>query len=221
MAWVAMGQEEESENLLAVVAMLNNADLQRDDWQGKRYGHEDAVRLRRMVLAWQAHSSPDVRRMQLTREDRATLERFTTGLRISTQPDGSLEVSPVGAHGWDEAAFQFTRFLGNQQRYRLGGPCPGDCGRWFIRKTRRGTFCSRQCAGNAVAARKRQSTREKKIERATKAIANYPKRPKRFQHLGWKEYVSQAEPKISKRFLTLAVRTGELSEPKGETHGKD
>jgi hypothetical protein len=62
-------------------------------------------------------------------------------------------------------------------------------------------------------ARKRDKDYKKKNDKAAAAIKNYPTRPVRFSQLIWQEYVIEAEPSISRKFLTMAVKGGRLTPP--------
>ena len=200
MAYVAMTREEETENLRETIAMLNDTSERLDDWKGKNWSHDDAVWLRRMVL---------IRRREgkFRPEDRARLEKFTEKIRVSF--DGNL----IDYYTGDTAAMNFVRLIRNSREALLREPCL-KCEEWYISKTHGKTdFCSRPCAGSAMQARKRKRESDRKLKKAEAAIKNYPARPTRFAEMDWKQYVSKATG-ISKKFLTVAVRNGELLPPK-------
>jgi hypothetical protein len=201
MAYVAMTAEEEADNLRETVVMLNDASERRDDWKGKNWSHDDAVWLRRMV---RAHRGLDGK---IQAKDRERLAKFIE--RIGIMADGTVADFYAG----DIAAMSFWRLRGNSQQSRLRVPCR-TCDRWYVSKTNRETdFCSRACAGSAAHAAKRKREHDRKIKKARAAIGNYPGRPARFAEMDWKQFVSKAE-QLSKKFLTVAVRNGELLPPR-------
>jgi hypothetical protein len=214
MAYVAMTPSEEKENLEKTLVMLNDNSPRLNDWQGKNWGYDDAVRMRRMVRAWIAAGSAEegrnLLRIKLEPNDRQLLEKFTQRISVTTEPNGRLLV--IDFYGPDTAAMNFTRLIRNSQQWRLREPCL-TCHDWYIAKTNREErdYCSRKCAGNAVSARKRKREHDRRIEKARMAIQNYLVRPIRVSN-DWKQYVSRTT-KISKRFLTIAVRKGELVQP--------
>ncbi len=209
MAYVAMTPAEEAENLRETVAMLNDASVPRDDWRGKNWSHDDAVRLRRMVRAWTA-AGRDLSKARFERKDRQCLEKFTQRIRTTTEPNGRLLV--IDFYGRDIAAMYFARLIRNSRQALLREPCR-TCDSWYVSKTNRETdFCSRACAGSAAQAAKRKREHDRKIKKARAAIENYPGRPMRFAEMDWKQFVSKATG-ISKKFLTAAVRNGEVLPP--------
>jgi hypothetical protein len=223
---IIMTPDQETENLSAVVAMLNDFRGREFDWDGtRRYGAVDAVKLRRLATAWTEtlddpdRLSTDIQRMKLSRKDRDDLERFTKQIKVRVGLDGALVLVDYEPHPWDEAALQFTRLLRNPQRIRLGGPCRGrtrgeDCGKWFLKKTaRQAIFCCRKCAGNAAKAYERKRIREQMLKRAKKAIEDYPTRANCWRDLNWKDYAVKAKYRLSKKFLTQAVNRGWLAPP--------
>jgi len=223
---VTLTPHEEQENLKLLVAMLNDRRVAPKD---RNYRQEDAVKLRRLVNAWRAMMDNNGNRqsiddMKLDRKDRADLQRFPKGLQMTLEWDGTLRIHDGYPHPFDPALIHFVRFLYNHQKNLLGGPCAGirkrtKCGVWFIKSDPKREFCSHRCAATARKARQRKAIHEKRIEKALKAIGNYPGRPARFKNMDWRQYVNQATG-LSKRFLTMAIEQGELIEPKGEHHGK-
>ncbi len=210
MAYVAMTAADEAENLRETVAMLNDASESLKDWQGKDWSYDDAVRLRRMVRAW-IDAGRALGKTRFERKDRQRLEKFTQGIRVTTEPNGRLLV--IDFYGGDTAAMNFARLIRNSRRALLREPCR-TCDSWYLSKTNRETdFCSRACAGSAAHAAKRKREHDRKIKKARAAIENYPGRPARFAEMDWKQFVSKAE-QLSKKFLTVAVRNGELLPPK-------
>jgi len=210
MAYVTMTPAEEAENLRATVAMLNDTSGSGKDWQGKNWLDNDAVRLRRLVRAWiDAGRVPSKARFE--RMDRQRLEQFTKRIRVTTETTGRLLV--IDFYGRDTAAMNFARLSRNSRQALLRPPCL-TCKRWYVSKTNRKTdFCSRACAGSAAQAAKRKREHDRKIKKARAAIDNYLGRPARFAEMDWKQFVSKAE-RLSKKFLTVAVRNGELLPPK-------
>lgn len=158
-------------------------------------------------------------------KDLADVEHFyqeMQGRGLYVDRDGNFTVLDDYPQPYDPALIQFTRFRRNSQRWRLADPCQ-HCGRSFLKRTRRETrmFCSRQCAAAAAQAARRERKREEKLKRARQllkrarqALRNYKASPPKFRKLDWKEYVTQAEPSISKKFLTMAVEKGDLKPPK-------
>ena len=124
-----------------------------------------------------------------------------------------ISLSPTGPNFRDIVAFYFVRLIVYAWD-RLGGPCP-KCEKWFAIKGRRRndrTFCSRRCAANIAKENERKRIYDDKIEEALQAMANYANRPARFKDLDWKDFVV--------RFLTLAVRKEDLTEPEGGSHAR-
>lgn len=206
MAYVAMTAAEEAENLRETLAVLNDTGEPNDDWKGKNWSHDDAEWLRRMVRALRGKG-----RIRLP--DRERLEKFTKRIRVRTERDGSLSV--IDYYDPDTAAMHFTRLIRNSRQALLRGPCLWlKCKKWYISKTNMKTdFCSRACAGNAMSARRNKRERDRKIEKARAALEKYEARS--FfagMDLDWKRYVSKVTG-ISKKFLTEAVRDGELLPP--------
>lgn len=213
--------DEEQENLIESVALANDYAGYEATWKNKRYGPEEADRFRHFLLAlreWRETDSRNVSWMKLEQRDREALEKYTQRIRVTVERNGTFSI--VDPTPWNEALFQFIRLLNNSQLALLGGPCLNrkkhkNRDFWFIRATRRPSlFCSRHCAGDATKANERERDRKRKIEKAQRAIKNYPKRPARYEKLSWQEYVTKAEPSISKRFLTMVVQGGYLSPPK-------
>ena len=238
MAKVVLTPSEEAANLKAIVVVLNDTSGRVHDWSGKGYGSSDAEKLRRLIRAWRAmmkatKGRQSIDKMSLSPEDRADLDRFVSGIQTHLEPDGTLSVIETYPHPYDLASILFVQFLRNGQRSLLGGPCPGiirrrvhrrldsdQCGRWFIKRDWKQEFHDHRCAATARQARKRESDHDRDIERAKRAIRNYADRPARFRDMDWKTFVYQdSDGRISKRFLTLAVRIGELSEPNGSGVG--
>jgi hypothetical protein len=237
-----MTKTEEIENLRQAVAILNDPATSRmDDWKSKNWGFHDATWFRRMVGNWIAAGRrpgkflqekivplenipakgatiAEARRLlrfvkrrrfiaaKVERNpDRERLDRYNERVQINVE-DGSL----TDYYG-DTVARVFTQLLRNG-RNALLRECL-NCKAWFVAPSTRRNYCTWKCADKEVHARWRKDERNEKIAEARKAIKNYPRRPRRFQHLDWKEYVERATD-ISKRFLTVAVRNGELSPPK-------
>jgi hypothetical protein len=216
MAYVAMSETEEAENLSQTVTMLNDKSTTRlEDWRNKNWSYNDAVWLRRMVRDWidagrglgRIHLEPKER-------DRERLEKFTERIRVTI--DGSV----FDFYDRDTAAKNFTRLIRNSRQSLLREPCL-NCGLWYVAKTEKKTdYCSHKCAGNAAHAAKRKREHDRKREKAQKAIGTYLDRPPRFAKMNWKQYVSEATG-VSKKFLTVAVRNGELMEPDPIPHREE
>ena len=180
-----MAPAEEDENLAVVVAMLNDDSGSEQDWQGKSYGHDDVVTLRRLVRAWQDavrtsdDSMPLIWKLALSSEDRSRLESFTKSLQVYFSLDLIMRVHDASPTPYDPAAIQFTRLIRNSQNWRLCSPCPGVtndevCGRWFLRKDRHERkFCQRKCAANAAKADERARSHKAALKRVANAIADY------------------------------------------------
>lgn len=231
MARIVMEPIEEEYNLRKIVSMLNDDEgpemiYDAKGQRRKNYEPRHVVRLRRLVRAWSdmmlalRDSGPDITKMKLTRKDREELEHFTKNLQVRHERDGSRYLVDYYPSPEDEALVQFTRLLNNSQRDRLGGPCPNirkgnkPCNKWFIKKTKReAVFCSTRCAGNAMQARKRKRVREEMIKRAQEAINEYPKRAACWKELDWKTFAVEAGFRVSKKFLTECVGSGELTAP--------
>lgn len=213
MAHIVMTPEEEAENLRETLAMLNDSARRLHDWQGKNYGYEDAVWLRRLVLAWK-EAGHTIRQMKMRKRDRDRLRKYVETIHVTAQMDGELRI--VDFYSGDAAAMNFTRLVRNSQKAKLGGPC-GQCERWYVSKTQRETkYCSRKCAANAAKAKERRRKRDELMEDVRQATRNYDKRPTRFAEMPWKEFVTKAVPGVSKKLLTVAIQKGELRPPKKE-----
>jgi exoribonuclease R len=222
--------EEERENLEHSIALANDyseaAELYKDGVPKTRvFSPETPVQFRRMLRAleeWDKSGSRNIHDLKLSREDRAGLSKYTKQISMGVNPNGTYFVRDF-ASPWNEALYQFVRLLNNSQRVYLDGPClnrkkHGDRDHWYLKKTKRRTvFCTPPCAGDATQARRRERGYERKIAKASAAIRNYPKRPARFSKLSWQEYVIKAEDSISKKFLTMAVKSGRLTPPKSAT----
>lgn len=236
MPTMTLTPEEERDNLERCVALANDyrgtSELYDGDGAAKTrvFSPEEPVQFRRMLHAlqdWLCKGTRDLRTMNLEPTDRTALGKYIgTQLRARVEINGSFSVRDYPSP-WNEALLQFTRLLNNSQRALLGGPCRnrkkhGDRDHWYLKKTNRpSVFCSRLCAGDATKANERERNYKKKIERANKAIGNYPTRPARFSKLNWQEYVVEdsrpargQKPTISKKFLTMAVKAGNLHPPK-------
>jgi len=206
MAYVAMTQMEESENLATVCRILNDPSERLQDWKEKNWGYDDAMWLRRIVRAWMP--THDLRKLET--KDRVRLVKFTEKIHVTMEPNGRLLI--VNFYGQDTPAMVFAQLLRNSKNNRLREPC-AKCNRWYTSQDDRAerSYCSRRCAGSYMHARKRKRDHERKLKKAQKAFNNYPNRPIRVSN-DWKQYVSKATG-ISKKFLTVAVRNGELMEP--------
>jgi hypothetical protein len=210
-----MTPAEEAKNLKETAAMLNDSSGTVEDWQGKNYGREDAIRLRRLVLAWK-EAGRDWRDMKVSAEDRARVDNFIADIRVRLEWDGALSLIDyyTRSHPFDAAAMNFSRLIHNSQRARLGGPCL-QCGTWYASKTKRETlYCSRKCAGNAAKAQQRKRDHDRLLGKVRKALGNYETRPARFAEMSWKDFVIKAVNRVSKKFLTTAVSKGEILPPK-------
>jgi hypothetical protein len=206
MAYVAMTAAEEAENLRETEAMLNDASTTRlEDWRGKNWSYVDAVWLRHMVRDW----IDDGRRLgKIKPRDRERLEKFTARNRVTI--DGGV----IDFYDRDTAAMNFARLIRNSKRGRLREPCL-TCHSWYVadddREERK--YCSRKCAGSAAQAAKRKRENDRKVKRAQAAIEKYTARPLfAGMDLDWKRYVSKVTG-VSKKFLTVAIRAGELVAP--------
>jgi len=224
-------REEERDNLERSIALANDyreaAQLYRKDGAPKTrvFDIETPIQFRRILRAlqeWDESERHHILNLKLSPEDRAALRNYTKDITMGVSPDGTYYVRDC-VTPWNEALYQFVRLLNNSQRAYLGGPCLNpkrhkDRDHWYLKKTkRRSVFCSRYCARDAMQARKRNRDYNEKIDKAAAAIKNYLKRPARFSKLSWQEYVIEAEPSISKKFLTLAVKAGRLTPPKDLT----
>lgn len=209
-----MSAAEEVKNLKDAAAMLNDATGALQDWRGKNYGSEDAVRLRRLVRAWR-DSGGNIGKMQIDQQDRNRLESFIENIGFRLESDGLNLTDYYPKTGrYDAAAMNFTRLIGNSQRTRLGGPCR-HCGKWYVSKTQRETlFCSRKCAANAAKAAERKRRHDGLLRQVGKAIRNYQTRSPRFAEMEWKEFVTKAVYGVSKKWLTMATKNGEIVPPK-------
>ncbi len=232
---IVLTPEEERENLERSVALANDysetAELYDKDGVPKKrvFSSEEPVQFRRMLHAlqtWLESGSRHIGDIKLDRSDRTKLEKHMKQSHPYVLQNGTLMLRDHPSP-WNEAIYQFTQLLNNSQRDLVGGPCRnrkqhGDRDHWYVKKTHRpSVFCSPHCAGDATKANERQRKYNKKIEKAEKAIGNYSTRPARFRQLTWQEYVIEdsrpargQKPTISKKFLTMAVKSGRLTPPK-------
>jgi len=237
MPTMTLTPEEERENLERSIALANDYSAELYDGEGAPktlvFDPETPVQFRRMLralLEWDKSGSRNIQDLRLSREDRADLRKYTQQISMGVSPNGSYYVRDFPSPRWNEALHQFVRLLNNRQRAYLDGPCVNRKrheGRdhWYLKKTKRWTeFCSKYCAGDATQANRRGKNYQKKIEKAAAAIRNYPTRPPRFRALTWQEYVIEdsrpargKKPSISKKFLTMAVKSGRLIPPKVST----
>jgi hypothetical protein len=241
---MTLSPEEERGNLEQSVALANDyseaAELYDKDGVPKKrvFEPETPIQFRRMLRAlqeWDERCSQNIltasrniqMELKLSPDDRAALSKYIPQIGTRVSPNGTFYVLDYPSP-WNEALYQFVRLLNNSQRALVGGPCRNlkkheDRDHWFIRKTRRpSVFCSPQCAGDATKANERQRAYENKINKAAAAMRNYAKRPARFKELSWQEFVMEdsrpgpkRKPSISKKFLTMAVKSARLTPPKG------
>jgi hypothetical protein len=228
---VMLTPEEERKNLAHSVALANDhrewADLYDEDGPKSGVYHpETPVQFRRMLRAlqaWDASGSRNILDLKLAPEDRADLRKYTAEITVGVQPNGTYYVRDFYPPSGNQAVLQFQRLLNNSQRGYLQGPCGNrkrhdDHDYWYLTKTKhRSEFCSTRCSGDARQARKRENDYKRKIAKAEAAIKNYSTRHARYSKLTWQEYVIKAEPSISKKFLTVAVKDGRLTPPKDLT----
>jgi hypothetical protein len=115
---------------------------------------------------------------------------------------------------YEEAARFFLLLITNPYANRLAGPC-ARCGNYYLKKrASQKVYCSRRC-GNATTATVR--TREQRIQnhadklrRSTAAIQKYMRTR---TNLDWKQWIARKEPDITPKFLTRAVKRGDLKPP--------
>ena len=108
-----------------------------------------------------------------------------------------------------------TVLVNHPQQDKLAGPCPR-CGRYFIKRTsKQKVYCSRNCGTGSTAAiatrKRRQQEHAEKLHRAEKSATRWSMAPRR---KGWKEWTNAEHPDITPKWLTRAVRRGELKEPR-------
>ncbi len=211
-----MPWEDPKRGLADIVAALNKG--RRFD---TRFTSNTHAKLLRLVRAW-LDSGPDLLKMKV-RDDDFDLSEQWKAWRTDIAPAGPrayISLSPTGENFRDVVAFYFVRLILNPQCERLG-LCP-KCQAWFVRKTARASiYCSRRCAGNAAKTAERVRLHAEMLLHAEKAIRNYRTRPMRFRDLSWKQWVVQAEPRLSKDWITRAVTRGELVAPQEESlHGE-
>ncbi len=107
----------------------------------------------------------------------------------------------------------FLNFLINPDNEKLGGPCR-NCDKYYVKNTKRQmVYCCKRCGlkhtSRIAVQKKRQKERLEKLREARKSAAKWKITRTR---LSWKEWVCSATT-ISKKFLTEAVKKGELVEP--------
>jgi hypothetical protein len=196
--------DSEKEALKDFVAVLNT--------QSKEV---DVRTLRRLLQQWRDSGKNTNKLFALEpRLRRVGMQSYVTGTEspraelISTPHLDSKD--PISV-----AEGRFLSFLLNTHNESLGGPC-AECGEYFIKQTRRKevVYCSQRC-GRRVSSRlanrnRRQSERKEQLQLVKQSIEGW-KRSK--SKLDWKEWVSR-EKKFSKNWMTRAMKSGEISEPK-------
>lgn len=121
---------------------------------------------------------------------------------------------------WDLAVNLFLKLVRDPECEKFGGPCQrSGCGKYFVRAgAKPKKYCSTDCASAASAKRstkqKRAQEHREKIERTKKLIDRL--KPK--QRETWKQYVHEADPEISIKFLTRAINNGEIQPPERKEH---
>src|SRR5580698_7592021 len=182
--------------------------------------------LRRFVEAWR-RSGPDVNKLlnanPMVRRYAQEFRTFfipthgpTARLAFLAAPEYSPQASPV-----EVALGLFLHFLINPYNEKLRGPCK-HCGDFYLKKTERkkSVYCSDKCGHRftSLTANRVQRDRERKeqIQAAMNSIAKWIKVK---TATPWKEWVS-GETRISKNFLTRAVRGGELVQPVKRSRGR-
>jgi len=224
---IVFSPAEEKENLTALIKMLLDESGPERDWQGKNWGHADAERLRRWVMAWREaitgrqSDAQLVARMKLSAEDRKRLEDYTkTPISANVRQDGTLEahLNPT-----DPAPFRFIGFIScssPRTKSLLGGPCKrnGCPKKWYERRTPRASvFCSRECAREFTQAKTREAARDKKLKSIRETIETYEDLPRNsiYRKSDFRSYViKELKGTISKKFLTTVIDSGEVSLPR-------
>jgi len=176
--------------------------------------------LLQLIDEWQ--KSGDLNRMKFP-QDCPSLWQMQAEIRVFLSPTSSRRAYVTWAYGprkrawtaWDHAASWFIQLITNPECERLGGPCPR-CGKYFVRAgAKEKTYCSRECASVSSALESTKLRRAKehadRLLRAENAIKRYRNNTGRWE--SWKDCVTASEPDISKKFLTRAVNSGELSAP--------
>jgi len=213
------------ETLNQFVRLLNTTDY----WgasliQGKQKIGGDyrpiQAEMRRLVRAW-FDSGPNVSKLLDANPmvNRAT--RDTTPYFIPTKSGNAQlaylttpEFSP-GSKPLEIALGHFIQFLLNPYNERLGGPCKC-CGSYYVKKTerRKTVYCSERC-GHRLTSRlangeRRDRDHKKRLKLAEQLTAKWlnTKTAK-----SWKEWVPNEDARITKHWLTRAVRNGEIVEP--------
>jgi hypothetical protein len=174
--------------------------------------------LRRLVQAW-FESGPNVSKLFAADPvlARAALhfpahivatDGATARLLYVTVPDSRNPGEPLTI-----ALGLFLSFLLNPFNTRLRGPC-AQCGKYFVMKNKRqkvycSTRCGRTATSLAVNRKRRAREHNERLQTARKSISKWLKSTR--TPIGWKEWVHR-ETRISKHWLTRAVRNGELKE---------
>lgn len=134
--------------------------------------------------------------------------------------DGKLIMQGIHKEPYWRARELLTVLVNHPQQDKLAGPCPR-CGRYFVKKTaKQKVYCSRNCGTGASAAistrKRRQQERAEKLFRAVQSNAQWStsRSPK-----SWKDFVAAQHPDITPKWLTRAVRRGELKEPNASPTG--
>jgi hypothetical protein len=175
-------------------------------------------KLRGLVQEW-LHSGPNVSKLldadpMLDRATRSFRPHFiptksgTARLAYLRVPEYMPQGKPL-----EIALGLFLNFLLNPYNEKLGGPCK-HCGNYYVKNTKRQVvYCSKRCGhkhtSQTVIRKYRQQERKENLDKVKRSSARWAK-TKRSKD--WKEWVNK-ETRISKNFLTRAVRNKELVEP--------
>jgi hypothetical protein len=175
--------------------------------------------LHRLVHAW-FKSGPNTRKLFATnpslvlkaRSFRTELIPTNTGCVQLIYGDTAENMGP--REPVDIAQSAFLRFLLNPYNKMLAGPC-ANCGGFFMKTTRRkkAVYCSAEC-GRRVTSRlanelRRRRDYEKQLSKAQHWVERWQSTT---ASKPWKDWVA-SYARISKHWLTRAVRTGQLAEP--------
>lgn len=185
----------------------------------ERRQKETPLELRQIVQLWQS-SGPDLFKFGIAnRELNAEVLEYWEDLpkRLLCVPGGGAAIgwnSGPGRTPREEALRLFIELIINPMCDKLAGPC-ARCSNYYIRRSAHNKlYCSRSCGTRATALaatkKRRQEERNRKLLRASQLSRQWRDEPTK---LNWKQWVSRKAPDITPKFLTRAVKSGDLTAP--------
>ncbi len=177
------------------------------------------AQMRRLVQAW-ASSGPNVSKLldadpmvaRATQNSQSYFIPTKSGigqLAYLTPPEYLPSVKPL-----EIALGHFIQFLLNPYNEKLGGPCR-HCGNYYVKKTERKktVYCSERCGHRLTSRLANSGRRDREHKKQVKLAKQWTAKWLTTKTaVSWKKWVSK-EARITKHWLTRAVRNGEIVEP--------